>query len=384
MSGRSPGCTCHDERWDACGGKRVGVDERPTGARCASAAAGLCRSRSAPPRHNAWSIGVRRGPRRTPRRPSLTLSCVRAVLIVNPQATATTPAGRDVLAHALASQVKLDVVETDYRGHALDVARAATRDDIDLVVAHGGDGTVNEVVNGLLSGHRGTPVSEQKIPMLGVVPGGSANVFARALGLPRDPVEATHLLLNAIEDGQRRRVGLGLADGRWFTFNAGLGWDADVVAGVEHRRGKQASPSLYMRTALRSYLRPPLGRAALTAQVPGAEPTEVRTAFVSNTDPWSYLGSRPVHLNPDCSFDGGLGLFALRDLGLPSVLRHLRQALRAKSKQRGRSLLRHDDLAIVRIDAEEPVNFQVDGDLIGQRTSVEFISVPDALTVAVA
>lgn len=307
---------------------------------------------------------------------------MRAVLVVNPQATATTPGGRDVLAHALASEVKLDVVETDYRGHALAVARAAARDDIDLVVAHGGDGTVNEVVNGLLADTAGRP-GARSVPMLGVVPGGSANVFARALGLPRDPVEATHRLLHAIEEGRGRQVGLGIANNRWFTFNAGLGWDADVVAGVDRRRGKRTSPSLYMRTALASYLRPPTGRPVLTVRVPGEEPADVRTAFISNTDPWSYLGSRPVHLNTDCSFDTGLGLFALRSLGLPGVLRHLRQALRTNSKHRGKRLLRHDDLEIVRIDAEEAVNFQVDGDLVGRRTSVEFISVPSALTVAV-
>ncbi len=173
---------------------------------------------------------------------SPTLRLVRAVLVVNPQATATTPAGRDVLAHALASQVKLDVVETDYRGHAMAVARAAASDGVDLVVAHGGDGTVNEVVNGLLSITDGKPNRYDEVPMLGVVPGGSANVFARNLGLPRDPVEATHRLLNALEEGRGRQVGLGRADDRWFTFNAGMGWDADVVAAVDRRRGKRTSP----------------------------------------------------------------------------------------------------------------------------------------------
>lgn len=302
---------------------------------------------------------------------------------MNPQATATTPGGRDVLAHALASQVKLDVVETDYRGHAMAVARAAARDGLDLVVAHGGDGTVNEVVNGLLADTGGAPGRFDSVPMLGVVPGGSANVFARALGLPRDPVEATHRLLHAIEDRSSRQVGLGLADDRWFTFNAGMGWDADVVAGVDRRRGKRTGPSLYLRTAVACYLRPPLGRPRLTVRLPGAEPAEVLTAFVSNTDPWSYLGARPVHLNTECSFDTGLGLFALRGLGLPSVLRHVRQALRVRGRHRGRHLLRHDDLPIIGIVAEEPVNFQVDGDLVGQRTRVEFRSVPRALTVAV-
>ncbi|RZQ60729.1 diacylglycerol/lipid kinase family protein [Amycolatopsis suaedae] len=302
---------------------------------------------------------------------------MRAVLVVNPQATATTAGGRDVLAHALASQVKLDVVETDYRGHAMAVARSAARDGIDLVVAHGGDGTVNEVVNGLLAD------GPEGAPRLGVVPGGSANVFARALGLPRDPVEATHRLLQAVERDTSRRVGLGQADGRWFTFNSGLGWDADVVAGVDRRRGKRAGQVLYLRTAVASYLHPPLGRCELTVQYPGGEPVNVRCAFVSNTDPWTYLGNRAVHLNSDTSFDTGLGLFALRSMPLPTVLNQARQALRANGRHRGKRLVRHDDLPIVRIDAPEPVNFQVDGDLVGQRTSVEFISVPSALTVFV-
>ena len=308
---------------------------------------------------------------------------MRAILIVNPQATSTTAGGRDVLAHALASQLKLDVVETDYRGHAMAVARSAARDGIDLVVAHGGDGTVNEVVNGLLADSDGDSGEFGSVPALGVVPGGSANVFARALGLPVDPVEATHQLLNALESGRSRSVGLGLADGHWFTFNAGLGWDADVVGRVAKRRGKETSAGLYLRAAVRSYFRPPLGRPALTVRIPGEEPVEVVTAFVSNTDPWTYLGERPVHLNSGCSFETGLGLFALNGMPLPTVFTHARQALLTKSNQRGRRLVRHDDLPLIRIDAAEPVNFQVDGDLVGQRTRVEFHSVPGALSVIV-
>jgi diacylglycerol kinase family enzyme len=329
---------------------------------------------------------------------------VRAILVVNPQATSTTAGGRDVLAHALASQVKLDVVETDYRGHAMAVARSAARDGIDLVVAHGGDGTVNEVVNGLLAdavapgappraggsatrtpgtGVDGDPAQIGPVPALGVVPGGSANVFARALGISADPVEATHQLLNALEHDRSRRVGLGLADGHWFTFNSGLGWDADVVGLVAKRRGKQTTAGLYMRAAVRSHFRPPLGRPALTIRVPGEEPAEALTAFVSNTDPWSYLGERPIHLNPGCSFETGLGLFALNGLGLPTVFKHVRRALATKSNQKGKRLVRHDDVPMIRIEAAEPVNFQVDGDLVGQRTRVEFFSVPNALRVIV-
>src|SRR4051812_8553255 len=287
---------------------------------------------------------------------------VRAILVVNPQATSTTAGGRDVLAHALASQVKLDVVETDYRGHAMAVARSAARGGVDLVVAHGGDGTVNEVVNGLLADADGDPNDIGRVPALGVVPGGSANVFARALGISADSFEATHQLLNALENDRSRRVGLGLADGHWFTFNAGLGWDADVVGRVAKRRGKETTAGLYLRAAVRSYFRPPLGRPALTIRIPGEEPTEALTAFVSNTDPWSYLGERAIHLNPACSFETGLGFFALSGLGLLTVFKNVRHFLVTKSNNRGGRFVRPFSLPMIRIDAAEPVNFQVDGD----------------------
>lgn len=300
---------------------------------------------------------------------------------MNPRATSTTPGGRDVLAHALASEVKLDVVETTHRGHAEEIAAAARREGVDLVVAHGGDGTVNEVVNGLLGPGAAAPRGD--VPMLSVVPGGSANVFARAIGLPPDPVEATHVLLEAIIQQRSRQIGLGMADGRWFTFTAGMGWDADVVAEVNKTRGKEAGPALYVRTALKSYVLPPLGRPPLTIEIPGHDPLEARTAFISNTDPWTYLGPWPVRLNPGCSFDGGLGLFALRRLGLVTVLFQVAQALSIVNFRRGRHLIHHNDVPKVSIHSQKPVNFQVDGDLVGERTSVEFISIPNALTVVV-
>jgi diacylglycerol kinase family enzyme len=303
---------------------------------------------------------------------------VLALLVVNPQATATTAAGRDVLAHALASDVKLEVLETSYRGHAADAAAQAVADGFDLVVAHGGDGTVNEVVNGLMR------AVGAHAPILGVVPGGSANVFARALGLPRDPVEATHRLLRAIETGSSRRVGLGRVDDRWFTFNAGIGWDAEVVAAVDSRRRKQASPVLYMRTAVGHYARQALAAPELTVELPGEDPvTGVRLAFVCNTDPWTYVGSRPLRLIPTCSFDRDLGLFALRSLRPPTVMRHLGQVLRNAAEPRGRQLVLRDDVSHIRVTSAKPVRVQVDGDLLGERRSVNFMSVPAALRVAV-
>jgi diacylglycerol kinase family enzyme len=312
---------------------------------------------------------------------------VRALLVVNPNATTTTAAGRDVLAHALASELKLEVLVTRYRGHAAEATAQAVRDGVELVVAHGGDGTVNEVANGMLQG-TGGPVRPDPAsgPALAVVPGGSANVFARALGTPRDPVEATARLLRALQVGRSRLVGLGRADDRWFTFNAGMGWDADVVAEVERARfrGIAATPLRYAATALRQYLRQWRHPKPMSVELPGLlPPTDVRLTFVSNTSTWTYLGSRPVHTNPGASFRTGLGLFALRSLGPATVAPVLYEILRDGGDPRGRHVLRHDAVPLVRVVSETPVALQLDGDHLGERSEVEFLSVPEALRVVV-
>jgi diacylglycerol kinase family enzyme len=316
---------------------------------------------------------------------------VRALLVVNPRATSTTPAGRDVLTHALASELKLDVLETAYRGHAAEATAAACAAGVELVVALGGDGTVNEVVNGMLvdreaEGPRAPDGSDPCAPALAVVPGGSANVFARALGIPRDPVEATGAILRALERRSSRLVGLGRADDRWFTFNAGMGWDADVVAAVERARasGREASPVRYARTAVAEYVRQRRRPPAMRVEVPGAGPLEdIRMAFVSNTDPWTYLSGRAVRTNPGATFGAGLALFALRDLGLPTIARTLGHVLRADGNPHGRDIVRQDAVPRIRIRSEEPLALQLDGDHLGSRTDVEFVSVPGALRVVV-
>ncbi|WP_020496382.1 diacylglycerol/lipid kinase family protein [Sciscionella marina] len=305
---------------------------------------------------------------------------MRALLIVNPKATSTSRGGRDVLRHALASDTKLEVVETSHRGHAIAAAEYAKGNGTELVVVHGGDGTVNEVVNGLLATGPGPDV-----PTLAVVPGGQANVFARALGLPSDPIEATARLLTSIEEGGRRRIGLGRAGERWFTFNAGLGYDADVIARVEQRRSKRASQLLYLQSGFANYLRESLGgRASLEVRLPGSEPVpDQRLVFVSNTDPWTYLGPRPVRLNPGASFETGLAVFATSRLGPIDITRTVTQAFLTKNGVAGRNFLRTDDVDWVRVSSRTPVRLQVDGDLVGERTEVRFESMPDALTVAV-
>src|SRR5690554_5514950 len=149
---------------------------------------------------------------------------MRALLVVNHRATTTSRRSRDVLLHALRSEADVEIAYTRRRGHGMALARAAATRGAGLVVALGGDGTVNEVVNGLMA----VGASAADRPSLAVVPGGSTNVFARALGLPSDWAEATGVILEALRESRRRVIGLGRADERYFTFCAGLGVDAAV------------------------------------------------------------------------------------------------------------------------------------------------------------
>lgn len=305
---------------------------------------------------------------------------MRALLVVNPKATTTSVRVRDVLAHALASEVKLDVVETEARGHATALAKQAALDGLDVVVALGGDGTVNEVANGIL--HAGP---QEGLPALAVVPAGSTNVFARALGMSNNAIEATSELLEALLQGRRRTIGLGLADDRYFTFNAGLGLDAGAVRRVEKARGKgrRATQPLYVRSALREFYwgAPRTCPVLLTRE--DAEPVELGLALVCNTDPWTYLGSRPVRPCPDADFGSGLDVFGLTGIPTVAVLRHLAQLLAADSRPKGKRVVLLHDLPWLALTSVEPLPFQLDGDFVGDRTAVRLTAVPRALQVVV-
>jgi diacylglycerol kinase family enzyme len=309
------------------------------------------------------------------------VTCVRALLVVNPAATTSTPRGREVLKRALASEMKVDVAETSHRGHAAALAVRAMRERLDVVVALGGDGTVNEVVNGLL-----TDGPKPDLPALAVVPGGSTNVFARAIGLPTHPFDATGAILEALRAGRSRRIGLGLADDRYFTFNAGLGFDAEVVHRIEKRRraGEQTSHARFVRAALAHYLTADRRHPAITLERPGEDPVDhLHFALVTNTAPWSYLGERPVQPSPEASFDTGLDVFAPRSLGVLLTLRYVRRALLGSSPLRSRRLLRLHDVAEFTLQASRSMALQLDGDWLGEREAVRFRSVPDVLRVIV-
>lgn len=312
---------------------------------------------------------------------------MRAVLIVNPNATSTTAAGRDLLAHALESRVDLTVVHTDHRGHAIEIAEAARADGTDVIIVHGGDGTVNEVVNGLL-GRPTEQVFRTSLPAVAVVPGGSANVFARALGISPDPIVATNQLvdlLTARRNGAAwRRIGLMDCGERWAVFTAGMGVDGDVVAAVEAQRakGRKVTAGRYIRVAVREMLASARKAPLMTLELPDREPvTGVYFAFISNSSPWTYANTRPVWTNPDTTFETGLGVFAATSMNVWRNLILVRRMVSSKHNVKAKHLIRDDDVAWVRIISSEPVASQIDGDFLGLREEMTFRAVPGALSV---
>ncbi|MEV0153132.1 diacylglycerol kinase family protein [Micromonospora sp. NPDC050686] len=313
---------------------------------------------------------------------------MRAVLVVNPKATTTSERSRDVLVRALRSEVDLSVRYTRRRGHATDLAREAAEEGVDVVVTLGGDGTVNEVVNGLMAAQpptvTGVP-SAQRLPALATVPGGSTNVFARALGLPREWPEGTSMILEGLRLGRSRTIGLGRADDRYFTFCAGFGVDAAVIHRVEQarRRGRVSTPALYMRATFNQYFFGSDRRhPAISVERPGEQTEdELSTVIIQNTAPWTYLGEREINPNPEASFDLGLDLMAIRRLRVASTARTVTQSLSRRPDPHGSQVLRLHDVAEFTLVSARPQAFQLDGDYLGDRQKVRFTSIPGALRV---
>lgn len=303
---------------------------------------------------------------------------VRGLLVVNPRATTTSPRVTDVLIHAFADELDLEVCLTTHRGHAIALGEQARDTGLDVVVTLGGDGVVNEVINGLL---RAGPGPE--VPMLGTVPGGSGNVFARAIGLPADAVEATGQLLDAIREQRTRTIGLGRANDRWFATNAGLGVDAAVIAAMERQRatGRRATPVRYLATTVRTLVRDTdHSEPALLLNRPGSPDERVFFAIVQNTSPWTYLGMWAVDPCPTASFDTGLDVFALRRFGVAATLQAAGRMISHSTRSSSSTVVWHDQTEFT-VTARYPVPLQIDGEGVGMSSHVHFEAVPAALRV---
>jgi diacylglycerol kinase family enzyme len=303
------------------------------------------------------------------------------MLLANPKATSSSRRAHDLLVRAFSGDLNLEIATTGHRGHATELARKARDEEYDLLITLGGDGTVNEAVNGLLADGPSTG-----LPALAVLPAGSANVFARSLGLPNSTVGSAKLILKALRAGRHRDVGLGLADDRYFTFCGGMGFDAEVVRLVEGLRssGSRADPTLYVRAALRQFFAvTDRTHPALTVERPGLPPVPgLFMAVVSNTAPWTYLGPLEVNPSPLADFDAGLDVFGARSLGALSVVKIVTQMMMPRTRpRRGGGGLNLRDATELTLCSSRPIAFQLDGDYLGEREQVTFRSVSKAIRV---
>jgi diacylglycerol kinase family enzyme len=315
---------------------------------------------------------------------------VRGLLIVNQRATSMTGTVADLAIHSLAGVVEVEVERTQHRGHARDLAAAT---DADLIIVHGGDGSINEVVNGVMgrtyadgSGTGQPGAGQQDRPPIAIIPGGGANVLARGLGLPLDAAAAIRRVRESVVAGRYRTIGLGLAGDRYFTFSAGLGWDAEVVGEVDRLRaaGRRESAALFLRTMVRQYYRgTDRRRPALTLERDGEPPVgDLFLTIITNRSPWTYLHSRAVLPVPNPDFNSGLDLLAMRRLRMAFVLSAVGQMLYIRSRPpRGRDLLTVLASETLTVRSSRPIALQVDGEYLGETEAVKFQFVPDALRI---
>jgi diacylglycerol kinase family enzyme len=297
---------------------------------------------------------------------------LRIVLVVNSFASSVTARNTVVVHRRLSRDHDVELVETNRRGHATRFAHDAARRGADVVISFGGDGTVNEVATGIA----GTETA------LGVLPGGSTNVFARTIGLPNDPVAAAELVANGIDEGDFRPIGLGRVNGRFFCFNTGIGYDAAVVKAVE----KHA-------TWKRWFGHPLFITAALTTWAHGYDrkhphfrvKTHERTiedgyfTVVMNTNPYTYLGNRPLDLSHAATFDRGLVVITFRTMRARTILATLGGALRGGGIKPGARVDEQIDVDHLVVEHETPFPYQLDGDYLGETERLEFQHVPDAV-----
>jgi len=328
----------------------------------------------APPRPEAQTNGAP-----MPARPAKK----RMLVIVNPYATTVSDRLKNLVVYALQGRYDVEAVLTEAQHHAIEIGREAREGGYDIVVAFGGDGTLNEVANGLAG--TDVPVS--------VLPGGSTNVVARTLGIPNDVVDATEHLLGLADDFQPRKIDLGVASGRRFVFACGAGLDATAARTVDsHPRMKARGGRWYYTWAAvsgfyGSYLRNPV---RMRMQVDDAT-SEGVTAIAQNSDPFSYFGSQPLHICENAALDNGtLSVAMLRRAAqrdVPTIA--ARVLLKSVRTPRHRQIDHFDGITECRVESLSseadgrirafPV--QVDGDYIGDHGELDVSIEPDALAI---
>ena len=308
----------------------------------------------------------------------------RMLIIVNPYATTVSDRLRNLVVYALQGRFDVEAVSTEAQNHATEIGREARDGGYDVVVAFGGDGTLNEVANGLA----GTDLP------VAILPGGSTNVVCRTLGIPNDVVDATEHLLSLLDDWRPRKIDLGKVDERHFVFACGVGIDATVVRRVdEHPKLKsKAGPYYYSWAGISGFYRKYLlNSVRVRVETDAGDPVEGVTAIVQNSDPLTYFASRPIRVCEGIAIDDGtlsIGVLkraAQRDM--PTLISRLLSGSRTAAGHR--QVAHFDDVmagSVSSISKEKdgsprPFPLQVDGDYIGDRTRIELKAEPGALTI---
>jgi diacylglycerol kinase family enzyme len=299
---------------------------------------------------------------------------MKVLLIVNSSASSVTARGKVVIQKALSADHEVAVAETSRRGHATRLALDAAGNGTEVVVVLGGDGTLNEAANGL-AGSR---------TALAALPGGSTNVFARTIGLPNDPIEATGDLLAALAAGSVRRVGLGSVNGRYFLFHVGMGFDAAVVEQVEKRSQlkRYAGHPLFVYSGFATWFRH-FDRSRPRFAVHHEDGTVIDDAYLAiclNTNPYTYLGNIPLDLAPEATLDRGLAMVTIRTMAFARMMRIIGSALVSGKHLRSSRWSDHrTDLSSVVVEGYGPFPYQVDGDHLGDAERLEIRHEPEVL-----
>ncbi|MET0903734.1 MAG: diacylglycerol kinase family protein [Acidimicrobiales bacterium] len=299
---------------------------------------------------------------------------MKVLLLVNSSASSVTARSRVVIQKALSADHDVTLAETSRRGHAARLAQHAASRGTDVVVVLGGDGTLNEAANGLA----------RSSCALAALPGGSTNVFARTIGLPNDPIEATSDLLDALAQDRIHRVGLGIVNGRYFLFHVGMGFDAAVVAQVERRAGlkRYAGHPLFVYAGFDTWIRH-YDRTRPRFSVRFADGSVVDDGYLSiclNTNPYTYLGNRPLNLAQEATLDRGLATVTVRTLDFAKTMRIIGSALgNGKHLRSSRWTDHRTDITQVTVTGYGPFPYQVDGDYLGEADLLELSHEPDVL-----
>ena len=300
---------------------------------------------------------------------------MRILLIVNSFASSVTPRNTVLVHEHLAKHHDVQVVETNERGHATRFAQDAAARGLDAVVGFGGDGTLNEIATGLAG-------SDTALAML---PGGSTNVFVRTLGIANDPMVALTQLMAGIDRNEIERVSLGQANGRYFTFHAGIGYDAAVVEQVERRSSlkRVVGQPLFAYSALHSWFKSYDRKYPhFTMNIDGRAIPNGFFSVVLNTNPYTFVGKHPIHLSSAASLEKKLVVVTFRKMTTPLMLKTLYSALRRGGLETSSGIDIATDVEHVKIEFPAPFPYQLDGDYLGDTTSIDIKHCPEALRLA--